>query len=576
MINMILNRSMKFFLIGLVMLLGTAGLSSAAVFDLQTGAITKTMPDATQIPMWGFGLQGGAVTVPGPELVVPPGDTTLTINLQNNLTVPVSIIIPGLTPAPGDITPVRNPDGRVRSFVKETSPGGASTYTFTVKPGTYLYQSGSHQQIQIPMGLYGAVKNDAALGQAYAGVNYSQDKVILFSEIDPVINNAVATGNYGPGLAVSSIIDYTARYFLINGTPFSAGAPPLLTGSVGQNILLRFLNAGVQDYVPILQGVYMTLWAEDGNKFSFPKKQYSLLLPAGKTLDALINPTLSGSIPLYDRRLNLTNRLTSPGGLLTFIQISSGNPNIFNLVVQYYNNILDRAPEPGGAEGWTAEIERIVSLGIDIKEGFIAAGKSFFNSAEYLAMAKTDAAYVTDLYETFLQRVPAQAEIDYWVGYLTTGMSRNIALNYFVYSPEFNAYMTGIFGVSLVRPENNLVNDFYRGILNRLPDTAGFNAWFGLMRAAQCTGAQQVRDLSNQIALGFIQSAEYGLRARTNSQYVEDLYDAILRRGALPAEVSYWVTFLNTATREETLPFFTGSAEFYLSVTEVINAGCLP
>src|SRR4030042_2095495 len=252
MINMILNRSKKLFLIGLVMLLGTAGLSSAAVFDLQTGAITKTMPDATQIPMWGFGLQGGAVTVPGPELVVPPGDTPLTINLQNNLTVPVSIIIHGLTPAPGDITPVRNPDGRVRSFVKETSAGGTSTYTFTVKPGTYLYQSGTHQQIQVPMGLYGAVKNDAAVGQAYAGVNYSQDKVILFSEIDPVINNAVATGNYGPGLAVTRIVNFTARYFLLNGTPFSVGAPPLLTGSIGQSILLRFLNAGIQDYVPLL------------------------------------------------------------------------------------------------------------------------------------------------------------------------------------------------------------------------------------------------------------------------------------------------------------------------------------
>jgi hypothetical protein len=246
------------------------------------------------------------------------------------------------------------------------------------------------------------------------------------------------------------------------------------------------------------------------------------------------------------------------------------------VIRSYYNSILDRAPEPGGAEGWTAEIERIFSLGIDIKEGFIAAGKSFFNSAEYLLMAKTNAAYVTDLYETFLQRVPAQAEIDYWVGYLTTGMSRNIALNYFVYSPEFNAYMTGIFGVSAARPENNLVNDFYRGILNRLPDTVGFNGYLGLMRTAQCTGAQQVRDLSNQIALGFIQSAEYGLRARTNSQYVEDLYDAILRRGALPAEVSYWVTFLNAATREETLPFFTGSPEFQTRVQTVIDAGCLP
>ncbi len=95
-------------------LIGLAGVicfaispASAVVFDLQTGVITKNMPDGQVITFWGFGLQGGAVTVPGPVLTVPPGDTALTINLQNNLTVPVSLVIPGLTPAAGDIAPVR-------------------------------------------------------------------------------------------------------------------------------------------------------------------------------------------------------------------------------------------------------------------------------------------------------------------------------------------------------------------------------------------------------------------------------------------------------------------------------------
>jgi hypothetical protein len=248
--------------------------------------------------------------------------------------------------------------------------------------------------------------------------------------------------------------------------------------------------------------------------------------------------------------------------------------NTLNLVTKYYQDILDRGPEPGGVEWWTAEINRIMDLSIDVKEGFIAVGKAFFNSEEYLLMAKTDAAYVTDLYETFLQRIPSQSEIDYWVGYLTTGMSRNIALNYFVYSSEFKLYMEGLFGVGATRPENNLVNDFYRGFLNRLPDSTGFLGYLGLMRAAQCTGAQAVEDLSHEIALGFIQSAEYGLRARADSQFVEDLYDGILRRGALPSEVSYWVTFLGTGTRAEALQYFTDSPEFQIRVQEVIQSGC--
>jgi hypothetical protein len=248
---------------------------------------------------------------------------------------------------------------------------------------------------------------------------------------------------------------------------------------------------------------------------------------------------------------------------------------LIDLVTKYYNDILIRAPEPGGAESWTAEIDRIMSLGIDIKEGFIAIGKVFFNSPEYLSMGKTDTAYVLDLYRTFLNRIPAQSEVDSWLDVLTQGVSRNVVLNFFVFSPEYNTYMGGLFGASTARPENNLVNDFYRGVLSRLPDTAGYNSWLGSMRAAQCAGAQQVRDLSYQIASLFVGSAEYGTRGRTNSQFVEDLYDAILRRTAAPWEINYWVTYLGTATREQALQGFTGSAEFQTRVTAVINAGCL-
>jgi hypothetical protein len=121
------------------------------------------------------------------------------------------------------------------------------------------------------------------------------------------------------------------------------------------------------------------------------------------------------------------------------------------------------------------------------------------------------------------------------------------------------------------------VNDFYRGLLNRLPDTAGFNSYLALMRTAQCSGPQQVRDLSGQVALGFLGSAEYTLCKRTNAQFVEDLYNGILRRGAVPEEINYWVNFLDSGTynREQELAFFTSSDEFQLRVQEVIEAGCL-
>jgi len=287
-------------------------------------------------------------------------------------------------------------------------------------------------------------------------------------------------------------------------------------------------------------------------------------------LDTLLNITTfgedeSGEIYVADYATGIIHRL-----------IGFSSQDMTNLVTKYYHDILSRVPEPGGAEGWTTEIERIVSLGIDIKEGFIAVGKVFFNSAEYLSMGKTDTAYVLDLYRVFLSRTPSQPEVDSWLAYLTQGVSRNEVLNFFIFSAEFNSYMAGIFGVSTARPENLLGNDFYRGILGRLPDTVGFNYWLGLIRTAQCMGAQQVRDLSHQIASLFVASAEYEARGRTNSGFVEDLYDAILRRAAAPWEVSYWVGFLNTATREQVLQGFTDSPEFQTRIQDIINAGCLP
>jgi hypothetical protein len=63
------------------------------------------MPDSASVSMWGFapggdvtpadGVCDGAISVPGPRLDVPVGDSSLQINLTNTLPVPVSIVIPG-------------------------------------------------------------------------------------------------------------------------------------------------------------------------------------------------------------------------------------------------------------------------------------------------------------------------------------------------------------------------------------------------------------------------------------------------------------------------------------------------
>ncbi|UCF93146.1 MAG: DUF4214 domain-containing protein [Desulfobacterales bacterium] len=173
------------------------------------------------------------------------------------------------------------------------------------------------------------------------------------------------------------------------------------------------------------------------------------------------------------------------------------------LITKYYFDILDRHPEPPGLEGWKAEIDRMVSLDVNVKEGFIALAKFFLNSEEYQLQRKTDRQYVADLYQTFFNRVPEQVAWDYWVALLNNGLSRNVVLNYFIYGDEFKLYMAGLWNEDSSLPECNLVNDFYRGFQGRLPDSAGFNGWVALMQEAMLEGDQAVRDLCYQIALGF-------------------------------------------------------------------------
>lgn len=45
----------------------------------------------------------------------------------------------------------------------------------------------------------------------------------------------------------------------------------------------------------------MSVIAQDAHLFPYSKQQYSVLLPAGKTMDAIVTLSAAGYIPLFDR-----------------------------------------------------------------------------------------------------------------------------------------------------------------------------------------------------------------------------------------------------------------------------------
>ena len=303
--------------------LGLAALALAATpsfaQDLVALEAEATMPDGAVIPMWGFFLDTGQLCtdVPawqvGPPLAATAGGT-ITVSLRNCLSEPVSIFIPGQLKATSPVT-FTDPQGRsrVRSFDAETAAGGAGSYIWTgVKEGTYLYHSGTHPQVQVQMGLYGAL----VVGGS------ATDATLVYSEIDPALHAAVDGGTYGTA-AYPSTFDYQPKYFLINGEPYPGGAD--IPIEAAGDTRLRFVNAGLQTHVPTLQGLYMSVVAEDGNPYPHPFTQYGIELTAGKTFDAVITAGASGRYALYDRGLKLTNGMQTGGGMIAFLQTGTAS-----------------------------------------------------------------------------------------------------------------------------------------------------------------------------------------------------------------------------------------------------------
>jgi FtsP/CotA-like multicopper oxidase with cupredoxin domain len=318
--------------------------ASAVEYWLRAEPLTVTMPGGVGVPMWGYALDGSSCTaippatcqasVPGPALAVPVGDSLLTIHLKNDLTANTSIVIPGQA---ANMVPVKFTDNsgrqRVSSFTHETlAGGGTADYSWTsMKPGTYLYHSGTHPQVQVQMGLYGGVTKDFAAGEIYPGATYSNEVTLIYSEIDPALHTAVATDSYGPGTAMPSTLNYQPRYFLINGKPFQPGDPAVANLIAGQRTLLRFINAGLQTHVPVINGMSMRIIAEDGNPYPWPanpREQYSVMLPAAKTIDAILVPLAAGGgasrYAIYDRRMGMSNNGAADGGMLAFLDVGAG------------------------------------------------------------------------------------------------------------------------------------------------------------------------------------------------------------------------------------------------------------
>lgn len=338
---------------GAILLAATASTAHAADVDVSLKAVkfTVNLDGAPNTSMWGFVLcdemfaNCGTAAAPGPQINLVEGDD-LHLHVSNEIEAPISIVVPGLQTTPAS-APVYGADGRVRSFTAEADApapfGGLDsfqgptsiTYDYLdVKAGTYLYQSGTWPSIEVPMGLFGAfvVKPAAspdcvapevtAYNVAGTDVCVDTDVVVVFSEIDPWLNNGVE-GADGVTAEFPSTVDYQASYYLVNGQ-VAADLPAV---AQDDNVLVRFLNAGLESHIPAFHGYELTLVAEDGFPYSGAlRRQASTLVPAGKTLDVLLDtPLADATLAMFDRMPAGSND-NQMGGGVAHIDVGAGGP----------------------------------------------------------------------------------------------------------------------------------------------------------------------------------------------------------------------------------------------------------
>lgn len=222
-------------------------------FTAKQGHIST--PDGNSIMMWGYANGSNLMQYPGPTLIVSQNEV-ITITLTNELPTGnnVSILFPG-----HDVTATGGSQGLITR--ESTSGIDIVTYSFVAsQPGTYIYHSGTQPELQIEMGLVGAIivrpagfsdLNKTAYGSS--GTAYDYEYLFLLTEIDPSIHEKVEFGQQNNA-------DNTIRYpvvWMINGRAapdtMSPAFNPLLPHqpyncmprmNPGGKLLMRLVGAG--------------------------------------------------------------------------------------------------------------------------------------------------------------------------------------------------------------------------------------------------------------------------------------------------------------------------------------------
>lgn len=275
-------------------------------FALVASADYTSQPDGASIYSWGYGCDGApagfapfngncpTMQLPGPTLIVTEGDS-VTVKLRNNLPAAAgntSIVFSGFK--------VTASGGVAGLLASEAKKGTTVTYTFTAaNPGTYSYHSGTQPDLQVEMGLFGAIvvrpkavpnnctsTNTYSLAKAaynHKDACYDREYMFQLSEMDSRVHarvrSQVLACPAAPCPAVTATLEpYKPNYFLINGRSMpddmdASYSPGLVHQPYNANphmhpgelVLMRIIGQGRMQHPFHFHGNHARVLARDGN-----------------------------------------------------------------------------------------------------------------------------------------------------------------------------------------------------------------------------------------------------------------------------------------------------------------------
>jgi hypothetical protein len=345
-------------------------------FNLIAQPAYLNQPDGSSVYSWGYGCNGAptgfaptmanqtcpSMQVPGPTLIVTEGNT-VTVTLTNGLPASAgntSILFSGFS--------VTATGGVPGLLTQEAAPGGTVTYTFTaLTPGTHSYYSGTQGDLQIEMGLYGAIivlpaavpsqcttglhaanitaeghwgETDFRLSQAaydHPATCYDREYLFQFAEMDSDIHRQAeaqvataaqycASGPTTPGCSLNVPTEpYHPGYFLINGRSM----PDDMDGNYapeyphqpyngnphmhpGEQVLLRVIGQGRWEHPFHEHANHVRILARDGNLLLTPDGQ-ALAGILMFTTDTFPGQSFDGLFYFTGRGLNWDMYAHNPG-----------------------------------------------------------------------------------------------------------------------------------------------------------------------------------------------------------------------------------------------------------------------